>query len=157
MQWTMEEVAPLFRARFPAGAESLARVAGISIDSRTIVPRQLFVAIRGPAHDGHRFVEAALRSGALAAVVAETSLPQYPDAVRGKLIAVPDTLVALQELARAVRRKWGRRIAAVTGSVGKTTTKEILAALLGAKFCVLKSEGNLNNEYGLPLALLRLE
>jgi UDP-N-acetylmuramoyl-tripeptide--D-alanyl-D-alanine ligase len=102
-------------------------------------------------------VAAALQAGALAAVVAESRMPEYPEPVRGKLIAVPDTLAALQELARAVRRAWGRRIAAVTGSVGKTTTKEILAALLGSKFRVLKSEGNLNNEYGLPLALLRLE
>ena len=83
------------------------------------------------------------------------ALADYPVAVRARLIAVPDTLAALQELARAVRRAWGRRIAAVTGSVGKTTTKEILAALLGAKFRILKSEGNLNNEYVLPLALLR--
>jgi UDP-N-acetylmuramoyl-tripeptide--D-alanyl-D-alanine ligase len=102
-------------------------------------------------------VDAALQTGALAAIVAERRLAEYPDAIRAKVIAIPDTLVALQELALAVRRAWGCRIAAVTGSVGKTTTKEILAALLGAKFRILKSEGNLNNEYGLPLALLRLE
>jgi UDP-N-acetylmuramoyl-tripeptide--D-alanyl-D-alanine ligase len=135
----------------------MARVAGVSIDSRTVAARQLFVAIQGPRHDGHQYVEAALQAGALAAVVAAPRVAEYPESVRGKLIGVPDTLAALQDLARAVRRAWGRRIAAVTGSVGKTTTKEILAALLGAKFRVLKSEGNLNNEYGLPLALLRLE
>src|SRR4051812_31392914 len=126
MQWTIEEVARALHAPVPAGAAPLARLAGVSIDSRTIAPRQLFVAIRGPVHDGHRFVESVLRSGAVAAVVAEASLAQYSDAVRAKLIAVPDPLQALQELARAVRRKWGRKIAAVTGSVGKTTTKEIL-------------------------------
>jgi len=72
-------------------------------------------------------------------------------------MAVGDTFEALKQLARAVRQTWGGKIAGVTGSVGKTTTKEILAALLGTKLRVLKSEGNLNNEYGLPLTLLRLE
>jgi UDP-N-acetylmuramoyl-tripeptide--D-alanyl-D-alanine ligase len=157
MQWTLQEIAHALHAPHPASADPMARVAGISIDSRTIAPRQLFVAITGPNHDGHKYVEAALEKGALAAVVAANRIAEYSDSVRGRLLAAPDTLVALQELARAVRRAWGRRIAAVTGSVGKTTTKEILAALLGAKFRVLKSEGNLNNEYGLPLALLRLE
>ena len=157
MQWTVPEIARALRAPLPAGTDPLARVAGVSIDSRTLASRQLFIAIQGPRHDGHQYVAAALQAGALAAVVAQARLPEYPESVRGRLIAVPDTLVALQDLARAVRRAWGRRIAAVTGSVGKTTTKEILAALLGAKFRVLKSEGNLNNEYGLPLALLRLE
>jgi UDP-N-acetylmuramoyl-tripeptide--D-alanyl-D-alanine ligase len=157
MQWTVPEIARALRAPLPAGADAVARVAGVSIDSRTVAPRQLFVAIHGPCHDGHQYVQAALQSGALAAVVAQARLAEYTDSVRGKLVGVPDTLVALQDLARAVRRAWGRRLAAVTGSVGKTTTKDILAALLGAKFRVLKSEGNLNNEYGLPLALLRLE
>src|SRR5260370_15096398 len=77
--------------------------------------------------------------------------------MRRRLFAAYDTLAALQNLGQAVRRAWGRGIGAGRGSVGKTSTKEILAALLGAKFCVLKSEGNLNNEYGLPLTLLRLE
>ena len=157
MRWTVQEIARALHAQAPPGLDPVARVAGVSIDSRTVAPRQLFVAIQGPRHDGHQFVAAALQAGALVAIVAEQRLADYPDAVRARLIGVPDTLTALQELARAVRRAWGRRIAAVTGSVGKTTTKEILAALLGAKFRILKSEGNLNNEYGLPLALLRLE
>src|SRR5262249_2176740 len=111
----------------------------------------------GPRHDGHHHVANALERGALAAVVSDSRLAGYPEGVRVRCIPVADTFVALKQLARAVRERWGGKIAGVTGSVGKTTTKEILAALLGARFRVLKSEGNFNNEYGLPLTLFRLD
>ncbi|HLJ23585.1 MAG TPA: UDP-N-acetylmuramoyl-tripeptide--D-alanyl-D-alanine ligase [Candidatus Acidoferrales bacterium] len=157
MQWTVEEVAGALGVAAPRGVDPLARLAGVSINSRTVVPGELFVAIHGARHDGHNFVVAALEAGALAGVVAADRIAGYTETQRSKLLAVPDTLVALQFLAQSVRTRWGRRLAAVTGSAGKTTTKEILAALLAARFRVLKSEGNLNNEYGLPLQLLRLE
>jgi len=157
MRWTVEEVAGALGVTPPGGVNSLARLAGVSINSRTLAGGELFVAIHGPRHDGHNYVGPALEAGALACVVAQDRLAGYAAPVRAKLLAVPDTLLALQDLAQAVRTGWGRRLAAVTGSAGKTTTKEILAALLGARFRVLKSEGNLNNEYGLPLQLLRLE
>jgi UDP-N-acetylmuramoyl-tripeptide--D-alanyl-D-alanine ligase len=157
MRWTVEEVARALGVALPGGVDPLARLAGVSINSRTMARGELFVAIHGPRHDGHNFVSAALEAGALAAVVAADRLSGYTESVRSKLLAVPDTLAALQDLAQAVRTRWGRRLAAVTGSAGKTTTKEILAALLAARFRVLKSEGNLNNEYGLPLQLLRLD
>ena len=157
MRWTVEEVARALGVTPPGGLDPLARLAGVSIDSRTMVRGELFVAIHGPRHDGHSFIVAALDAGALAGLVASDRLPEYGEQVRSKLLAVPDTLAALQSLAQAVRTGWGRRLAAVTGSAGKTTTKEILASLLAARFRVLKSEGNLNNEYGLPLQLLRLD
>ncbi|HTD45523.1 MAG TPA: UDP-N-acetylmuramoyl-tripeptide--D-alanyl-D-alanine ligase [Bryobacteraceae bacterium] len=157
MRWTVEEVARALGVRLPGGVDLLARLAGVSINSRTVARGELFVAIHGPRHDGHSYVVAALDGGALAGVVAGDRLSGYAEQYRSKLLAVPDTLAALQNLAQAVRTRWGRRLAAVTGSAGKTTTKEILAALLAARFRVLKSDGNLNNEYGLPLQLLRLE
>jgi len=133
-------------------------VSGYSIDSRTVNAGELFFAVRGDRLDGHDFVAAALERGAVAAVVSRARVASLPDAV----LAVPvliteDPLVALQGLAAHVRRQWGRRVVAVTGSAGKTTTKEAVAAALGAKFNVLKSRGNLNNRFGLPLELLRLQ
>src|SRR5450755_609058 len=157
MRWTIAQVAGAVGARAGAGLDPVARVAGVSIDSRTVRAGELFIAIHGPRHDGHDHVAGALECGALAAMVAESQLGRYSDAVRSKCVEVADTFVALKQLARAVREAWGGKIAGVTGSVGKTTTKEILAALLGTRFRVLKSEGNFNNEYGLPLTLFRLD
>ncbi len=128
---------------------------GYSIDSRTTAPGQLFFAIAGERVDGHEFVEAALEAGAVAAVVRKDRLARYP--VKTALIAVDDTLAALQSLAAAVRRLWGKTVVGVTGSTGKTTTKEAIAHVLSSRLKVLKSVGNLNNHFGLPLQLLRLE
>ena len=157
MRWTIAQVAGALGVAAGKGLDPLARLAGVSIDSRTVRARELFVAIHGPSHDGHDYVAAAMERGALGAVVANEQIGRFSDAIRDRCIAVGDTFEALKQLARAVRTAWGGKIAGVTGSVGKTTTKEILAALLGAKLRVLKSEGNFNNEYGLPLTLFRLE
>ena len=157
MRWTIAQVAGALGTRPGRELDALAGVAGVSIDSRTIRAGELFIAIHGPSHDGHDHVASALERGAIAAVVAEAQLPRYAGTVAGRCIAVANTFEALKQLARAVRESWGGKIAGITGSVGKTTTKEILAALLGAKLRVLKSEGNFNNEYGLPLTLFRLE
>jgi UDP-N-acetylmuramoyl-tripeptide--D-alanyl-D-alanine ligase len=126
-----------------------------SIDSRTIQPGQLFFAVKGERMDGHDFVQQALDKGAVAAVVRKDELARY--AVKTGLVAVPDTLVALQTLGAAVRRLWGKPLIGVTGSTGKTTTKEAIAHVLISRFRVLKSEGNFNNHFGLPLMLLKIE
>ena len=162
MKWTAMQLAEALRAAMPAGLGPASTIGGVSIDSRTIPPGDLFIAIRGPNHDGHAFVAGALERGGAAAVVACDRVQEYPAEIRGKLFAVEDTLAALQQLASRACENWhrektGRLVGAVAGSVGKTTTKEILAALLGARFPVLKTQGNLNNEYGLPLTLLRLD
>jgi UDP-N-acetylmuramoyl-tripeptide--D-alanyl-D-alanine ligase len=131
---------------------------GYSIDSRTVAEGELFFAVRGERHDGHDFVAAAIERGAVAAVVSRARVATLPDAaLAAPLLIAEDPLLALQALAAHMRRQWGRRVVVVTGSAGKTTTKEAIAAALGAKFKVLKSRGNLNNAFGLPLELLRLE
>jgi UDP-N-acetylmuramoyl-tripeptide--D-alanyl-D-alanine ligase len=131
---------------------------GYSIDSRTIARGELFFAVRGERFDGHDFVAAALERGAVAAVVSRAKVASLPDAaLAAPLLVAEDPLLALQSLAAHVRRRWGKRVIAVTGSAGKTTTKDAIAAALGVGFDVLKSTGNLNNGFGLPLQLLRIE
>src|SRR5713101_2931879 len=134
-------------------ADDVAR--GYSIDSRTVQPGELFFAVKGERLDGHDFVEQALKKGAAAAVVSRSDLSRYGSNAR--LLTVNDTLAALQRLATAVRKLWGKALIAVTGSAGKTTTKEAIAHVLASRFHVLKSEANFNNHFGLPLMLLKLE
>jgi len=138
-----------------------AEVFGYSIDSRTIAAGELFFAVRGERFDGHDFVEAAFANGAVAVVVSMRWLEPAGMDIR-RVLRVPDhdgdgVLIALQHLARAVRRSWSKRVIGITGSAGKTTTKDAVAQVLSTKFRVLKSQGNLNNGFGLPLQLLRLE
>jgi UDP-N-acetylmuramoyl-tripeptide--D-alanyl-D-alanine ligase len=134
---------------------------GYSIDSRTIGTGELYFAVKGERLDGHDFVEAALANGAVAAVVSMRWLePAGVDPCR--LLRIPDrdtdgVLYSLQRLAHAVRKAWGGRVIGITGSAGKTTTKEAVAQVLATTFRVLKSEGNLNNGFGMPLQLLKLE
>jgi UDP-N-acetylmuramoyl-tripeptide--D-alanyl-D-alanine ligase len=162
MQWTVVQTADALGVRAPSGLNPMARLAGVSIDSRTVGVGELFIAIHGPRHDGHAFIAAALAAGATAGLVARARLAEYPQEIQAKLFAVDDPLAALQRLAAHACETWrkekpARLVGAVAGSVGKTTTKEILAALVAARFRVLKTQGNLNNEYGLPLTLLRLD
>jgi UDP-N-acetylmuramoyl-tripeptide--D-alanyl-D-alanine ligase len=132
-----------------------ARAEGYSIDSRTIQAGELFFAVKGERLDGHDFVEQALGRGAVGAVITKEHEARYPR--RTALLIVDDTLVALQALAAAVRKIWGKTVIGITGSMGKTTTKEAMAHLLSVKYRVHRTKGNFNNHFGLPLGLLTLE
>ncbi len=146
-----------------------AEATGYSIDSRTLAAGDLFFAARGDRVDGHDYVEAALANGAVAAVVSQRWLSP-PTQDGSKLLRVPDEdsdciLSALQSLAHATRKLWAegparrasKRVIGVTGSAGKTTTKDCIAQVLSSRIRVLKTEGNFNNHFGLPLQLLRLQ
>ena len=152
MKLALARIAELISAG--GGFDQAAAVEGYSIDSRTIAPGELFFAIVGERLDGHDYVRAALEKGAVGAVVSESRAAEF--AAAGNILTVKETLPALQTLGAGVRRLWGKTLIGVTGSAGKTTTKEAIAAVLGSRFHTLKSEGNLNNHFGLPLQLLRL-
>ena len=149
-----EAAAAMAGELLPAGdpAAAAAFFAGAAIDSRRVRGGELFFALPGARTDGHRYVAAALAAGAGAAVVERPAEPAPPPSAA--LVRVADTFAALHALTRAVRATVPERLAAITGSAGKTTTKELLAAMLARRFRVAKSPGNLNNLYGFPLALL---
>ena len=158
MKLTLGQIADWIHAEGDLTTEREA--VGYSIDSRTIGAGELFFAVKGERVDGHDYVATALSNGAVAAVVSQHWLaPDEIDPCR--LLRVPESedcvLRAMQTLAHRVRKAWGGRVIGVTGSAGKTTTKEMVAAVLAAKFRVMKSEGNLNNHFGLPLQLLKLD
>ncbi len=148
-QFVMEATGAALQGRPPQGG-----FAGVSTDSRRVRPGQLFVALKGPNFDGHRFVSDALAKGAVGALVEQGfSQETGGDAC---LLVVPDTLRALGDLAGAWRRQQKTLVCGLTGSNGKTTTKEMLAAILGRRHRVHKNPGNYNNLIGLPLTLLEL-
>jgi UDP-N-acetylmuramoyl-tripeptide--D-alanyl-D-alanine ligase len=131
--------------------ESEAMVTGWSVDSRTIQPGDLFFALRGPSFDGHAYLDEVFAKGAVAAI------EDRDVASKGTVLKVADSLRALQSIASEARRQWGGGVVAVTGSAGKTTTKDMIADMLAVEIKTGKSAGNLNNHIGLPLSLLRLD
>ena len=147
--WTAEQVVAATGGRATAPFAAT----GVSIDSRTLLPGDLFVALKGPNFDGHAFAARAFAAGAAAALVA-----RRPDDVPGDapLVHVGDVERALDALGHAARARACAKVIAVTGSVGKTGTKDMLAAALGAQAKTAATSGNLNNQWGLPLTLARL-
>ena len=137
--------------------QETARFDGVSIDSRTVAPEQLFVAIQGPTHDGHLFVEGALSSGAAGLLIERGRALSVAAKSAPLVIAVDDTTRSLGALAAGHRRSFEGPLVAITGSNGKSTTKEMCAAILSQSGTCLKNRGNLNNEFGLPLTLLERE
>ncbi|HLH04138.1 MAG TPA: UDP-N-acetylmuramoyl-tripeptide--D-alanyl-D-alanine ligase [Bryobacteraceae bacterium] len=148
MQFTLAQVCDFFGVR--AGVPDVL-VTGWSIDSRTVQPGDLFFAIKGENFDGHQFVKAAFEKGAVAAVVSEAV-----DGGGKTVLTTASSVSALGELARNARERWGKPVAGVTGSAGKTSTKDIIAAFLATRFRVGKTVGNFNNHIGLPLSILRI-
>lgn len=157
-QWTGGD---LVVREAPAGSaerEAFLRsgVEGASLDSRTVEPGQLFVPLPGLHTDGHRFLADAFARGAAAALCARTAWEGLRGREPGPLVVVEDVTASLQILARRWREGWTGLLLGITGSTGKTTSKDLVAAVLATRHPTLKTEGNLNNHWGVPLTLLRL-
>ena len=150
---TAADVAAATGGRLVSGAGST-RIEKVSIDSRTVSAGDFFIAIRGERFDGHSFVSEAIATGAIGVLVEHGTAVAHAGST--VVIEAADTTRALQDVARFVQRNSGTRIVAITGSAGKTTTKEICAEMLSAKYQVFRNQGNLNNHIGLPLSLLEL-
>ncbi len=149
---TVQELLEATGGRLLAGSPEQTFTA-VETDSRAIHAGALFVALRGEKTDGHKYVAGALAAGAEGCLVVDP----VNTVAEGKFcVQVPDTLLAIGEVARAYKAKFDIPVVGITGSVGKTTTKDMVAAVLGKKYKVLKTEGNFNNELGLPLTLFRL-
>ncbi len=146
--WTSDEVAA---ALSPAATVAPFEAQGVTFDSRAVGKGDIFFALKGESSDGHGFVADALTRGAVAAVVSHDV-----EGARGTLIRVPDTMKALVDLGRAARRRSRARIASVTGSVGKTSTKDALRAMLSAQAPTSASVASYNNHVGVPISLARL-
>jgi UDP-N-acetylmuramoyl-tripeptide--D-alanyl-D-alanine ligase len=131
-------------------------VDGVSIDTRTLTPGQLFVPLRGGQTDGHRFLAEAFRKGAALALCERAAYAKFEGREPGPLVVVEDATSGLQRLAAQYREGWQGLMIGVTGSSGKTTTKDLVAAVLASAAPTLKTEGNLNNHWGVPMTLLRL-
>jgi UDP-N-acetylmuramoyl-tripeptide--D-alanyl-D-alanine ligase len=151
---TAGDVAAAVGGRVVSGEPS-APIGRISIDSRGVTAGDFFIAIRGDRFDGHQFVAGAMAAGATGALVDDVALAG-PVAAGTVLVEAGDTTAALQALARHVRRESKSKVVAITGSAGKTTTKEACAEILSARYRVFRNKGNLNNHIGLPLSLLAL-
>jgi len=150
-------VAEVMAGTLAAGGRGV-EFTGVSIDTRTLATNELFIAIRGEHFDGTTFAETAIDRGAAGVVVPRggRQWSATASAERSVVIEVDDTVVALQALAQAIRRASGAKVVAITGSAGKTTTKEVTAELLGAQYRVVRNKGNFNNHIGLPLSLIEL-
>jgi len=155
--WSANDILQATGGRLVAGEEA-ASCTGVSTDSRTTQPEDLFIALSGDTYDGHAFIQKALDRGAKGLVIRESYLSKQPIDFAQKpcVIAVPDTLKALGDLAMFHRRRSPASVVAITGTNGKTTTKEMTAGILERSYCVLKTRGNFNNLIGLPLTLLGL-
>ena len=155
--FTVQDVAKAVGGRIVGEQKELQPITSVVIDSRQVTPGALFVALKGQKQDGHDFLIDAFARGARAALVERviTGDAQSAEKQPQTMIQVEDTLAALQGLARWWRETLKLKVIGVTGSVGKTTTKEVIASVLRGRFEVMKSEGNLNTETGVPLTLLK--